>query len=111
MNIMTTYVIADIKVTDDSWVPEYAANVHDIVHKHGGKYLTRTGNIKTVEGEPLDTTLIALIEFPTYEAFEAFAGDVDYSPYAEARRAGSVSRMHVLDSADLAGTIPYLGSD
>ena len=46
---MTTYVIADIKVTDDSWVPEYAANVHDIVHKHGGKYLTRTSNIKTVE--------------------------------------------------------------
>jgi uncharacterized protein (DUF1330 family) len=78
---MTTYVIADIKVTDDSWVPEYAANVHDIVHKHGGKYLTRTSNIKTVEGQALDTTLIALIEFPTAEAFEAFAGDVDYSPF------------------------------
>jgi len=65
---MTTYVIADIKVTDDSWVPEYAANVHDIVHKHGGKYLTRTNNIKTVEGEALDTTLIALIEYPTVAA-------------------------------------------
>ena len=108
---MTTYVIADIKVTDDSWVPEYAANVHDIVHKHGGKYLTRTSNIRTVEGEALDTTLIALIEFPTVTAFEAFAGDVDYSPYAEARQAGSISRFHVLDSADLAGTIPYLGNE
>ena len=106
---MTTYVIADIKVTDDSWIPEYAANVHDIVHKHGGKYLTRTGNIRTVEGAALDTTLIALIEFPTTEAFEAFAADADYSPYAEARQAGSVSRFHVLDSSDLAGTIPYLG--
>ena len=47
---MTVYVIADIKVTDDSWVPDYAANVHEIVHKHGGKYLSRSANIKTVEG-------------------------------------------------------------
>ena len=29
---MTVYVIADIKVTDDSWVPAYAASVHDLVH-------------------------------------------------------------------------------
>jgi uncharacterized protein (DUF1330 family) len=56
----------------------------------------------------LDTTLVALIEFPSIEAFEAFAEDDDYSPYAEARRRGSVSRFHVLDSSDLAGTIPYL---
>ena len=106
---MKTYVIADIKVTDDGWVPEYAANVHDIVHRHGGKYLTRTNNIKTVEGDALDTTLIALIEFPSVQAFEAFATDEDYSPYADARRNGSISRFHVLDSSDLAGTIPYLG--
>lgn len=105
---MKTYVIADIKVTDDSWVPEYAANVHDIVHRHGGKYLTRTSNIKTVEGEALDTTLIALIEFPSEAAFKAFAEDGDYAPYAEARQRGSVSQFHVLDSSDLAGTIPYL---
>jgi Domain of unknown function (DUF1330) len=40
---MTVYVIADVKVTDDRWVPGYAASVHDIVHKHGGKYLARSG--------------------------------------------------------------------
>ena len=105
---MSIYVIADVKVTNDSWIPEYAANVHPIVHKHGGKYLTRTGNIETVEGEALDTTLVALIEFPSKEAFEAFATDPEYAPYGEARQAGSVSRFHVLDSSDVAGTIPYL---
>ena len=107
---MTTYVIADIKVTNDSWVPEYAANVHDIVHKHGGKYLTRTSNINTVEGDALDTTLVALLEFPSLDAFEAFASDDEYSPYAEARQRGSVSRFHVLDRSDLAGSIPYLSN-
>jgi len=68
---MTVYVIADIKVTDDGWVPAYAASVHDIVHKHGGKYLSRSGNVKTLEGKPLDTTFIALLEFPSAEAVKA----------------------------------------
>ena len=106
---MPVYVIADIKVTDDAWIPDYAASVHDIVHKHGGKYLTRTANITTVEGEPLDSaTVIAVLEFPSMAAVEGFASDPDYAPHGEARRAGSVSRLHVLDAADVAGTIPYL---
>ncbi len=50
---MTAFLIADIKVTDDKWVPDYAASVHDLVHKHGGKYLSRSGNVKTLEGAPL----------------------------------------------------------
>ena len=46
---MTVYLIAEIKVTDDNWVPYYAAKVHAIVEKHGGKYLSRSGNIKVLE--------------------------------------------------------------
>jgi uncharacterized protein (DUF1330 family) len=40
---MTVYVIADIKVTDDGWVPAYAASVHDLVHKHGGNICHAAG--------------------------------------------------------------------
>jgi uncharacterized protein (DUF1330 family) len=105
---MTVYVIADIKVTDDEWVPAYAASVHDIVHKHGGKYLSRSGNVKTLEGKPLDTTFIALLEFPSAEAVKAFATDPKYAPYAAARQAGSESRFQLIDDTDVAGTIPYL---
>lgn len=105
---MPVYVIADVKVTNDAWLPDYAAHVHDIVHKHGGKYLARSANVKTVEGAPLDTTIVALVEFPSMEAVERFANDPAYAPYATARQAGSVSRFHVLDNTDAAGTIPYL---
>src|SRR5215831_13909373 len=45
---MPVYMIADIKVTDGRWVPEYAASVHKLVHKHGGKYLARSGNVRTL---------------------------------------------------------------
>lgn len=107
---MTVYLIADVKITDDAWVPDYAANVHDIVHKHGGKYLSRSGNITNMEGEPLDSTLIALLEFPSLEAAQAFANDPDYAPYAKARQDGTVSKFNIIDDTDLAGTIPYLGT-
>jgi uncharacterized protein (DUF1330 family) len=96
---MTVYVIADIKVTDDKWVPNYAASVHDLVHKHGGKYLARSGNVKTLEGKPLDTTLIAV---------KAFATDPKYAPFAAARQRGSESRLQMIDDTDLVGTISYL---
>jgi uncharacterized protein (DUF1330 family) len=105
---MTVYLIADIKVTDDTWVPPYAASVHELVHRHGGKYLARSGNVQTLEGAPLDTTLIAVLAFPSREAVAAFAADPDYAPFAAARRRGSDSRFQLIDDTDLAGTIPYL---
>ena len=105
---MTVYLIANVKMTDDGWVPAYAASVHDIVHKHGGKYLSRSGNVKTLEGKPLDTTLIALLQFPSAEAAEAFVSDPEYAPHAKARQSGSDSRFQLIDDTDLAGTIPYL---
>ena len=105
---MPVYMIADIKVTDDEWLPEYAASVHELVHKHGGKYLARSGNVTTLEGKPLDANFVALLEFPSAEAVQAFATDPNYAPFAAARRRGSESRLQLIDNTDLAGTIAYL---
>lgn len=105
---MTVYLIADIKVTDNGWVPEYATNVHKLVEKHGGRYLSRSGNIDTLEGDPKNSTLIAILEFPTRDALDRFAADPDYAPHGRARQAGSVSNFHVIDDTDIAGAIPYL---
>ncbi|HKS87319.1 MAG TPA: DUF1330 domain-containing protein [Pseudolabrys sp.] len=105
---MAVYMIADIRITDDKWVPAYAASAHELVHKHGGKYLSRSGNVKTLEGNPLDTNLIALIQFPSAEAVKSFLADPEYAPFATARKNGSESRFQLIDDTDLAGTIPYL---
>lgn len=105
---MSVYLIADIKVTDSGWVSEYASNVHKLVEKHGGRYLSRSGNIDTVEGEATDSTLIAILEFPDRAALNRFAADPDYAPYGRARQAGSVSNFRVVDDTDIAGAIPYL---
>ncbi len=105
---MAVYLIANVKVTDEKWLPDYAAKVHDIVHKHGGKYLSRSGNITTIEGDRPDATVSDLLEFPSVEAVQAFANDPAYAPLSQARQAGSISRFYVIDDTDVAGTVPYL---
>jgi uncharacterized protein (DUF1330 family) len=105
---MSVYLIADIQIRDGSWVPDYAATVHKIVERHGGHYLSRSGNIETLEGNPPESTVIALIEFPSRAALDGFTSDPEYRPFGEARQAGSISRFRVIDDTDIAGTIPYL---
>ena len=107
---MSVFLIADIKVTNDSWMPEYAAEVHKLVEMHGGKYLSRSGNIETLEGADKESTLIALLEFPSRAALDAFTQDPAYAPFGRARQAGSVSNFHLIDDTDIAGQIPYLAA-
>jgi len=105
---MAVYLIGEVTITDESWIPNYATNVHDIAHKHGGKYLSRSSNIKTVEGEECNANMIALVEFPTMEALEGFLNDPEYAEFRQSRIKGSISNLHVIDDSDAAGSIPYL---
>lgn len=105
---MTVFLIAEVKVTDEAWIPEYAARVHDIAAKHGGRYLSRSGKIETLEGEQSDETLIALIQFPSRDAAMGFVNDPEYAPFGKARQQGSVSHFRLIDDTDIAGAIPYL---
>ena len=105
---MTHFLIAQVKVNDDSWVPEYAEKVHGLVHRHGGKYLSRSGVVTAIEGEAPDVDLVAVIEFPSMEALQGFVNDPDYIPFAKARQDGTNSVLFAIDSNDAAGTIPYL---
>lgn len=105
---MPAYLLAEIEITDDSWIPDYAAKVHDIVHKHDGKYLSRSANIEVLEGDPPATNVIAILEFPTMEKLKGFVNDPDYAPFGQARGKGSVSRFRAIDDTDATGAIPYL---
>ena len=105
---MSVYLVADVKILDDSWIPDYAARMHEIVEKHRGKYLSRSANITPIEGDPPDTTVVVIVEFPTTEAVKAFVSDPEYAPFQQSRIKGTVSRLFVIDATDVAGTIPYL---
>jgi len=103
-------MIAAVKVNDGAWLPQYAASVHNIVHKHGGKYLSRSANVTPIEGPSPDATVIGILQFPSIEAARAFIDDPEYAPHAAARRAGSEGQFYVIDDTDAAGTISYLST-
>ena len=105
---MAAYLIALVKVTDDAWIPDYAAKVHDLAAKHGGKYLSRSANLTNLEGAAPNADVVALIEFPDVAAAQAFGNDPDYAPFAKARQDGTVSTLFVVDDTDATGGIPYL---
>jgi|TARA_B110000971_G_C19716106_1_gene366502 uncharacterized protein (DUF1330 family) len=108
---MPAYLIGEVTITDEAWISGYAKSVHDIVHRHGGKYLSRSGNITHVEGTPSEASLFALVEFPDTDAAKAFVNDKDYQEFRTSRMKGSISNVHIIDSTDAAGTITYLATD
>ena len=105
---MTHYLIAQMKIKDDGWIPEYAEHVLGIVTRHGGKYLSRSTNITALEGESSDVDLVAILSFPSMNALRAFLADPEYAPFAKARQAGTDSRFIAVDASDAANAIPYL---
>src|SRR5207249_3441218 len=48
---MKYYLIAELEITDQSWVADYIKNVSGLVERHGGRYLARTPKVERIEGE------------------------------------------------------------
>src|SRR5271166_5006578 len=86
---MKHYTVAELEVTDPSWVRDYVNDVTPMVEAHGGRYLARTGQAELFEGEREPPNVVLLIEWPSKEAAEAFYESEAYRPYREARKAGS----------------------
>ncbi|WP_334066904.1 DUF1330 domain-containing protein [Nereida ignava] len=104
---MAAHLTGQVKVIAPAWILDYATNVHEIVAKHGGKHLSRSGNIETYARDRLDATIITSVEFPDRASLDPFANSPEYAPFAEARTAGSESHLRVIDDAGIAGGIPY----
>lgn len=105
---MPAYLVVQVTITDDSWLPGYTAEVHKIAQRHGGRYLTRTDNIEVIEGDDPGLSAMVLIEFPDADAAKAFHSDPDYAPLIKLRQSGSTARFLVLDARDVAGVLPDL---
>lgn len=86
---MTAYLVAQLNVTDPSWIEDYVANVPDVFRKYGGEYLAVSQQLKQFEGEGEAPDQVAIFTFPSMDALTRFVESDDYKPYKEARIAGS----------------------
>lgn len=99
---MKYYIVVGCTPTDEAWIEKYIGPVTELVHKHGGKYLARTGNVERIEGDGDVPGVAVLVEWPSKEAAEAFYNDPDYKPYLDMRLAGAKNDMFLVAGEDIA---------
>jgi len=95
------YTLAELSVTDPSWIKDYVANVSAMVARHGGRYLARTPKMERLEGERENAQLCVIIEWPSREAAVGFYESAEYAPYLKARKAGSTGEFLLVAGEDV----------
>jgi uncharacterized protein (DUF1330 family) len=100
---MKYYAVAEMDITDPSWIREYVANVTGMVERRGGRYLSRTARIEKMEGERAAPQVIVLIEWPSKEVADEFYASEEYKPYREARGEGARNEFLLVAGEDVNG--------
>jgi uncharacterized protein (DUF1330 family) len=100
---MKYYAVAELEITDASWIREYVADVTGIVERRGGRYLARTGQIEKLEGEREPPQVFLIIEWPSKEAADGFYESQEYRPYREGRRLGARNEFFLIAGEDSGG--------
>ena len=98
---MKYFAVAEIDVTDRSWVLEYVQNVTPLVESYGGRYLARTSKIEKLEGDRRTPQVFLIIEWPSREAAMSFYESEEYRPYRESRLRGSKNEFLLVAGEDI----------
>ena len=97
---MSYYAVVFVTPKSDAWIPDYLAAVGPLVEKHGGRYLARTQNHERLEGTSENPGLIAILEWPSKAAAQAFYRDPAYQPSLQARLAGAANDFFLVEGKD-----------
>lgn len=100
---MKYYAVAELDITDPSWIPDYVEQTTRLVEQHGGRYLARTPNFEKLEGDRKPPQLHLLIEWPSRDAALAFYESDAYRPYRDSRKAGSTGEFVLVAGEDVNG--------
>ncbi len=74
---MTAYVVSRVAIRDPEKMKAYMANAPSSVKAFGGSYLSRTSDIKVLEGEANYNRMV-LLEFPDKERALAWYESQEY---------------------------------
>jgi uncharacterized protein (DUF1330 family) len=100
---MRYYAVAELEITDPSWVRNYIEHVTPMIERRGGRYLARTGQIERIEGERGSLPGFLLIEWPSREAALEFYESEEYRPFRERRHAGARNEFLLVAGEDFSG--------
>jgi uncharacterized protein (DUF1330 family) len=95
---MAAYLIASIRIHDETGYDEYRSRTPAIVEAHGGRFLVRGGKVHPLEGS-MDVERFVIIEFPSVEAAQAFYDSEDYQRVLPARTDNAATDMFIVEGA------------
>lgn len=75
---MPAYLISDITLRDREAFEVYRTRAADAIHRYGGRYLARLGEVQTLEGS-WNPKLIVLVEFPSLERAREWYRSPEYA--------------------------------
>ncbi len=101
---MKYYSVAELEITDQSWVSDYVRNVTGLVEQRGGRFLTRTSKVEKIEGERKLPQIFSIVEWPSKEIAEAFYNNEEYRPYRQSRLAGAKNEFLLVAGEDITKT-------
>ncbi len=91
---MPAYMVARVNVKDPAQYENYKALAPIAIKKFGGEYLTRGGEMETLEGDE-ETLRVVLVKFPSMAAARDFYNSPEYQK-AKAARDGAADGQFVL---------------
>ena len=81
---MSAYLIFDIALRDREAFELYRTRAADAIHKFGGRYLARLGEIQTLEGT-WNPKMMVIAEFPSLERAREWYRSPEYARALEVR--------------------------
>lgn len=90
------YVIVEINITDPEGYEGYRAAVAPMVAAAGGRYLVRGGKAEGREGAP-PAGRVVVLEYPSFEAAQAFLDSPEYGAIAHLRTDNTDSRLMIVE--------------
>jgi uncharacterized protein (DUF1330 family) len=93
---MAAYLIAEHLITDAARFEEYRSKVAPMIERYGGRYLTRGGSHRVLDGAWQPTRAV-IIEFPDMQALMSWYESPEYHPLIELRRGAGTDVLLALD--------------
>jgi uncharacterized protein (DUF1330 family) len=95
---MTAYFIGEHAITDAAKYEDYLREVAPMIKRCGGRYLTRVGTHRILEGE-WKPNRVVIIEFPDMTALNAWYHSPEYQPLIALRQSASADVLIAVEGA------------
>jgi uncharacterized protein (DUF1330 family) len=101
---MSAYLISDITLRDSKTFEVYRTRAAEAIHKYGGRYLARLGEVQVLEGN-WNPKMVVVAEFPSLERARAWYRSPEYAFALEVRDTALSRNLILVDGVNQAATV------